>query len=257
MKTIVFMLSTSLIFAARASNQVAQGEVLSAIKCQTEVQKILTAHGSNSSWLRAIDNDRTKVYRTPTKVFGEWIELKYDQTQFPTLTMVNDSRFEVFTFKTNQCEAKGEITKSKRTDTFLQKGEKANYFTDADLGKAMKEHDTGMVYLWSPGMVYSMKEVETFRKTAKKLKLKMIEVMDPATSIDHAQKMTKQYNAKFLNLKNDSVELAMRNGMTHFPTTFVFSHGKLSHRSLIGVFDEKSLEAEIKTELAVLNLGVL
>lgn len=191
-----------------------------------------------------------KSYRSPSTQFGVWNELRFteDKTQVKLFRIGPDRVQTVQWDKSCKKTSKEEVSFIKKR---LQ--QKEAWFSDKDLQNVLKKNKKGIVYLWSPGMVYSMKEYNVFKNYAQKNKLAFIPVLDDKAGRANANAAADQYKFEPGARKMASVELIQRSGSAHFPRTFVFSNNKISREPLLGVMPEKTLAKLVTQELKALE----
>lgn len=101
-------------------------------------------------------------------------------------------------------------------------------FDDVALARALKRHKAGIIYLWSPGMIYSRRYRTDFAAAAKKLGIAFIPVLDPRAPRGEG-------------LRLNSVELFLRDVTNHYPTTVYFRDGEIL-ATMIGVRPRAEIE---------------
>lgn len=221
-------------------------------RCALAFQRQARKFSPDNLWTRSVGAGEI-IYRVPTKKIGAWLELKIDEAFNLSLSKVDDSGFETWRADWPSCALASKKIRFSRKEIFSDGSGHIKYFTDYELEKILKTGESGLIYLWSPGMVYSVQYIETFREIAKKLNLRFVEVMDPNVKTGFANEFLKKAKRELATVKNDSIELSMRNGQTHFPTTFVFSNGHLAREPITGVYNSEQLESAIKRNLMVLR----
>lgn len=217
--------------------------------CAKEVKAKLAEWNSTSQWQRQVDPATgAQSYRSPTKTFGTWVEVQ----KHPAKSVVMAMSAKGLTAVTYEKSCEPIATTKKYEALSAEKGGK-HYFTDMDLVNLVNSKKSGMIYVWSPGMVYSVDEFQTFKNTAKKLGLQFTVVMDPYADQKYARQIAQQRKLPLDDKRVESVELLMRNMGVHFPMTLVYHKGQLSRNPIIGVMHAPQLEKELRSQIAALN----
>ena len=216
----------------------------SSLRCRTDVTADLEKAGSLGKWQRIVDPELGwRAYRSPTKQLGHWVELQHDPEGVPKLVYYEPNQSWAVDFG-KLCERKKSTLKA------LNAATGGGTFTDKDLASLLTSKRSGIIYVWSPGMVYSMKEMRLFQDFAKKYKIEFVPIVDekyPANVVEKAIQTHSLPKSKALN----AVELAVR-GIAHYPTTFVFANGKISLRPIYGVKEGDELKVTVASRLAEL-----
>lgn len=255
------ILKSLIIFLAALSYQSAYGQVSFIPKpfgpstpCQKQVEKFLKNEFSGNliSWERVIDEDsQTQVYRA-SRDLGHWYELQISAASAPKVFYLSEKQNKDFVWNKKTCalsQSEGRGLMFNEQTGIAQDSS----FTDADLQKAISSGKSGIIYVWSPRMVYSVTEFRVFRDVAKKLKVDFIPVLDPSVSDGEARSAAKSVQAEFKGRRLASVDLYMRNSTLHFPTVFVYGNGKINSRRVVGVLPPEGLEITLKQWMKELN----
>lgn len=196
-------------------------------------------------WSREVDtNSVTSTFRASRDI-GEWYELQISDIDAPKLIYLSDKKTKDFVWDSKTC--KFETVEGAGLVLFKQdKKHPVDSFTDADLKKILaKKSNKGIIYVWSPRMVYSVTEFRMFRDVAKKKKIEFTAVLDPVVDVKEAAAAAKKVHADFRGRKMASVDLYMRNATLHFPTVYVYANGKVNSHRLIGVLPAAGLSMSI------------
>ena len=222
-------------------------EPLFSMSCRNDIEKVLKKHQSKDRWVRTIDPQTgVLAFRTPTKEIGQWLEIQ----TFPNpYVFFFESKFtKVYQWSGKDCTILNDTT-NKPLD-FL--GSKKKGFTDEVLKNYVESDAPAMIYIWSPAMVYSMKEMSVFRKVAKEMDLQFIPLLDFGENSEEAKKLISGYEPDLEIKKVQSVELYMREGTTHFPSTYIAGYGRISNR-IFGVMPAEDLKEQVNDELAFIK----
>lgn len=219
------------------------------IPCEKYVVETVQAEfaGKNPEWHRVIDADSmTKTFRAAKKT-GQWYELHIAERNEAKLFYISSEKSKDYIWNTKSC-AKPEVREGRGLVLFEQdKKRPIDSFTDQDLAKLLETKAKGIIYLWSPKMVYSMTEFRLFRDVAKKKNLDFIAVLDPSVDLKEAKAAAKKINVDFKGRKLASVDLYMMEGTLHYPSVFVFGNGKINPHRMIGVLPAETLSQYIDT----------
>lgn len=214
-------------------------------KCKPATLQELSKYGSQNLWKEyASEKKQFRTFRSPTKTFGTWIEIQIFKQTSPKLAIINNLITREITLN-NSCASSEKINPGLDFQ-ITQSAAPATWLNDEVLQKIIKHNPKGLIYIWSPGMSFSAKYYKHFQTVAEKLKIKFIPVIDPNANIASVNKAQKVYGLPESTLKLNSVEIYMREVMTHFPTTLLFKNGKLSHRPIVGVMEVDQLEHRVR-----------
>lgn len=249
------------------SYQSAQGQTLliptpfrAPIPCQKQVSAFLKNEFSKDGiqWERVVDQDsQTQVYRA-SRDLGHWYELQVSEKNPPKIFYISSKLNKNFEWNKKTCamtqsEGRGLMFKQETAGARPADSAPESFFTDSDLKNLVASGKSGVIYVWSPRMVYSVTEFRVFRDVAKKLNIEFVPVLDPFVHESEARGAAKSVQAEFKGRRLASVDLYMRNSTLHFPTVFVYGNGKINSRRVIGVLPPEGLEITFKEWLKELN----
>ena len=221
------------------------------VTCETQVDKFLGTQNVGL-WTRIVDPAPHGLgYRTSTGTHGKWVEFHQFADGRAHVFIVTGQKVVSHFWNGKDCKAKIQESPGPAVLS-AQEAKGKRYFFDKDLKAVLDSKKSGLVYVWSPGMVYSMKHYQDFKTAAKKMKIDFIPLMDPSWDQKSAKTLTSFYNMPLEDRRVASVELTMRNATIHFPSSFVYANGHIGER-IIGVYTPDLLEAEIKKELSFLT----
>lgn len=237
------------------------------LKCQNELQNHLRGLFSKEpKWDRTVDiSFDTQAFRASEKL-GEWYELYAAEGKTPKINLVSTKRGIEYSWN-NACELS---TKAISGFEFFKQNKKKpiDSFSDEDLEQALKTNKTGVIYVWSPRMVYSVTEFSRVRALVLKRGYEFIPVLDHSADVQEAKEAMKTLEKEIkINLaglqrrptsvdsykKLNSVELYMRNSSLHFPTIYIYSKGQLHPRRIIGVLTDSGLDLAMSEWLGELK----
>jgi len=241
---IVFVL---LGFAAAAQASVSLPADLPKLACGDAVEKLLSEWEVASDWRRQVDpGPGGRTYRSPTQKFGVWIELQAQANGSSEAYRISASGVVRVGWNPKNCEPH-------LTTTNSVKPEPGRMFTDKDLKTLLDSQGRGLIYVWSPGMVYSVRFMKDVEKVAKKHGLKVSMIVDPHLGADRARRILASTGIKREDPRLESVELLARNFATHYPTAIVYAKGKLSERELIGAYSNEEFDELVSADLKKLG----
>ncbi len=225
-----------------ASNSFAKTRmpINSTSKCEKQITEKLTELKSNEAWIRISDTKAGhKTFRSTTQVFGEWVEVVIGKS--PTLYLVTPKGIKEFSWNTQTCDMS--VSSAFEIDSnYINVSGPA--FTDVDLKSFLDKKENVIIYTYSPKMTYSIKYMEKMSEVAKKLGYKFIPILDPTIKIEEAAPLVpKKLNIKVQ--KSASVEILMRQMLTHFPASLVLHNGKILDPFIFGVMSKEEFEQQI------------
>lgn len=221
---------------------------LSSISCGVVIEKTLKTLKSTDKWIETV-NPQLGIFafRSPTEEMAKWVEIQSFPN--PYLFYFEPHKSKVFQWNGKTCAPL--INSETKPFSFLRKSD-VHSFTDEKLQKLVNDKKNSMIYIWSPTMVYSMSEMATFKKVAKELDLNFVPVLDFNESLDVAKKLISGYKPEIEMQKFQSLELFMREGTIHFPSTYLVGNKNISPR-IFGVLTAELLRARVYKELALFN----
>lgn len=168
------------------------------------------------------------VFTSPTSQIGVWTEVhlsRYDELEVlrvdagSTLTV----RFG------SDCATELEATTRETTSP------DPHVLTDADLADLLREHQAGVVFVWSPHMPLSPLSLLQMREAAKRRDLPVFGVLDPFANEQAAHEAAEEHDLPEDDLRRlQSLELIMRNMTVHYPSAYVFRDGRLIGHMRLG-----------------------
>lgn len=232
-----------LIFLFYLNSHAAVQTDLKAKTCLTPMHKLLESYGSQNQWVPAAPREsNTFLFRSPTKNIGQWVEIETTASE-----ALHKVRF------LSQDISKQHIFNEDCSQTFVEKKQaqtpKQNEFYDQDLRKLVNSSRDTLIYLWSPKMVYSVKNSAVFVDVAKKLGLNFVSLVEPNTSKHLMENELKNQFSYLGTMQNKSFDLHMRGAAVHYPSIIIVSHKKLSREPIVGVYTEGLLIAKILSQM--------
>lgn len=229
-------------------NRTPQSLQLQIKKCYPQFLVANMMRDSDQKWIeQAPTQAGAKTYRSPTRHFGRWLEVTIDASGAPTLYEVTNQGATSVTFD-SECRPQSKNMQALNFEK-LEHDSLAKWMDDQKLKDLISSGKSGLIYVWSPEMVYSAKYYRWFRDTAKEMGLKFIPILDPRCKLTDVDKMSKLYGIEPDQQKLNSVELYMRNLTVHYPTSLVFKKGQLSDEPIVGVMPKDQLKMQILYQL--------
>lgn len=216
---------------------------LTTMPCSNEIEKVLTKLESTDKWVETVNPQQgVLAFRSPTKKLAKWVEIQSFEN--PYLFYFETDKTKVMQWDSKTCATI--VNSESKPLEFLRKH--SSNFTDENLQSLIEAKKLSMIYIWSPTMAYSMSEMGVFRKVAETMEINFVPVLDfyddPATS----KKLLSGYKQDIKIQKFQSLELYMREGTIHFPSTYIVGKGKIS-RKIQGVLTPELLIESINGEL--------
>ncbi len=216
-------------------------------KCRKVLEKTLKKNASKDNWVRTVDPQKdVQAFRSPTENLGTWVEIQTFEN--PYLFVFSPDKSHVYKFSGKDCS----VLTSTDTKAMNFLNYKGDGFTDLKLKELVKADKPSMIYIWSPDMVYSMSEMSVFKQVAKEQGLQFVPVLDMSQSPEEAKKLSSGHGLNIPMTKLQSVELYMREGNLHFPTTFIVGRNRISDR-VFGVLTPQLLTERVLEEVAAIN----
>lgn len=208
--------------------------------CTKKINSELLHFKSKNEWVEVAPIKLgTRLFRSPTKDFGRWVQLQTGSDGYRLMSATSKMN-ETITLDAD-CK--------KTIQRFNAKRVPASQFRDQDILKIKNSMRPSMIYVWSPGMVYSVRSSDIFAQAAKDLKMNFVSVLDNSADENYARATLKHYNVKNLSLKkNASLELLMRETLVHFPSVLIVERGQVSRKPIVGVYTSEKLKEKLTVE---------
>lgn len=217
------------------------------LPCRKQIEKVLTKVGSRDRWVRTVDPQKNVfAYRSRTRELAKWVEIQSFPN--PYLFIYETKKTRVYQWDKTGCTV---MSDTDAPALNILSGKK-NSFTDKSIEMLLAKDKRAMIYIWSPTMVYSMKEMHVFKKVAESSGLEFIPVIGSYSSVEEAKKYFAPYKLEIPYQKLNSLELYMREGAIHFPSTFIVANKRISAR-IFGAMPEEELTKAVAVELADLQ----
>lgn len=221
----------------------ASGLNLDGHKCQRSLEILFDKHGVVKNWQQSAPlHPDTDLYRSETKTFGTWVDLELRSKTISRLRVLSQNATLHYFFN-EECSF-----------TTLDKKHSQKFgsddFTDEKLHRIVQGQKGAMIYLWSPRMVYSVKESGIFKKVADQLNLEFVSVVDANVGAEFLAKTVDLKLYPYLKAqKNRSLELLMRGATVHYPSVLISNNQNLSKTPIVGVYNSDLLKAKIYKQM--------
>lgn len=208
--------------------------------CQNQFEKTIFSLKAKNHWFKvAPKNNDVETYRTPTEYLGKWFEVDINLVnRVPNLeySSLASTQYFLFNIADDKCVVKTH-TKLKRVNLDF------NDFSDESL-RNLISLGRGMIYVWSPRMVYSVEHMEAFKKIAKKKRIAFTAIVEASAPqrMLASSFVLKNTHKEDRSRRNFSHELIMRESDIHYPVIFLYSFGHIHPESILGIKTEKELE---------------
>jgi hypothetical protein len=215
-------------------------------KCRPQVVQVLDTWETQRAWSRFLSPGARLVYRTPTKKIGTWIELRLEADGTIELLRLSPHSRTRILWDRLKCSPKLSSAAIPRDEKRLK-----DAFDDKYFETLASRNESGVLYLWSPHMPYSLKGWDPVSRAAKQLNLPVFPVLDPHASPALLAEMPAEFNAlKAASRRLESWELIQRGVGAHYPTTVLFSKGRVVGPVFPGVKSEGQYVEFFKEYLA-------
>ncbi len=209
--------------------------------CKKEIIKIVSKIGVKEEWIRiAESHEGTFIFRAPTKKFGSWVEIH--SGPHPMLLTFSNKKTRRQVWQKDSCKVKE--LKDLAPLKFLTRKAK-NSFRDQELSKLINSKKPTLIYIWSPSMIYSFRQMKDFITAAKETGVNFLPLHDNEEPIKFVKAALKHAKLNINTRPMVSLELIMRGADLHYPASFVVGKGKISEK-IFGVKPVDFLVDDIK-----------
>jgi len=215
-------------------------------KCRKQVIEVLDTWEPERLWKTFLSPNSQAVHRTPTRKIGTWIEMRFQPGGGVELIRLSPTSNVRIAWDSRRCAPKLSAAAVRRDEKRL-----SDAFDDSYFESIAAENPEGVLYVWSPHMPYSLKGWDPVQKAAKKLGLALFPILDPHASALLLSEMPAEFNLlKATSRRLESWELIQRGVGAHFPTTVLFSRGRVVGPVFPGVKSEGQYVEFFKEYLA-------
>ncbi len=246
MRSLAFVLTWVGLLIPETAGAEGQDALLDGHKCRKQVIEVLDTWEPERLWKKFLSPDSQAVHRTPTRKIGTWIELRFQTDGGVELIRLSPTSNVRIAWNSRRCAPKLSAAAVQRDEKRL-----TGTFDDPYFEAIAAENPDGVLYVWSPHMPYSLKGWEPVQKAAKKLGLPIFPILDPHASPLLLSEMPSEFNLlKATSRRLESWELIHRGVGQHFPTTVLFSRGRVVGPVFPGVKSEGQYVEFFKEYLA-------
>lgn len=193
-----------------------------AAQCAREASALTARLAPSPRWT-ALPASRlhARVSGTPTATIGTWLVKNDYPDGHVELVLRAIDEANLFTWEQPDCRLQHA---SRKINTLVP----AHPFTDSDLRELVAGKKAGLVYAWSPNMPLSEDSVRDIAEAAKSMGLELTYVADPNVAAALVEHMAKRDGLDIGKPKQmHSLELAMLGMHMHYPSTLVYSDGRI------------------------------
>lgn len=218
-------------------------EAVKNLKCKTNAFKVLDKLSTNYEWRKIIKTNAFEVYRSPLGKIGNWVELIIGEKT--ELRKIANGKILLFSWNGSECiETKNDLG----VVTAFENVPYKNSFTDSHLNKLLSKRKKYFLYVWSPGMVYSGKRHNQFKRVAERMGYTFVSLADENFSKDIIRGNAKANNITDQFQGFHSFDLLMREAGLHYPVSFIIESGKITRFPIVGVYSPEHLAHRIMLE---------
>ena len=197
-------------------------QILDNVRCKPQMQKQLQDWKMTGEWVKQASggNDQVRL-ETPTLKFAQWIRVDVKGNE-PRLALLQALSFSEVSFD-QQCRPSLSLSTHPDPKVF------AGRFTDKELYAELQAHkQKGMIYTWSPNMVWSIEGINEIKSVAKKMNIPLTVLVSPQADAQLISELVKSGKVKAADTqKHSSVELIMRGISLHDPSLLIWKNGQL------------------------------
>lgn len=224
MKLLLLLLTTSA-FAAVPGPLFTRSEkeIINSLRCQKQVKDVLKEWRYTAEWSKHLSPEENEgvVLNSPTKTFASWVSLKV-KNQEVSMELVRPMAVKRISFNLS-CQPETEVQFPKPTYSLK------NRFTDEELKNFIDKNQTGLIYVWSTGMPWSVEGIKHIRDAAKELNVPVKVVMSPLSDQRTVDQLLKENKiTKEDTEMHASLEFVMRGMTIHDPSVISFKNHQLT-----------------------------
>jgi hypothetical protein len=191
-------------------------------------------------WRRIRSDGVGPAFQIPRKKIGHWLQiLKLNEGTYQ-LKEISPEQTLISTV-----DAKCQVRQQRKIAHKREKNTHANAFTDESLSRILATNT--LIYIWSPAFVNSWPALKSAERVAKLNGLNFLPLLsDKAGERWLASARLSHKIPKHHQTLNQSVELEMRADLSHAPTMFVISQGRVQEPYFTGVYSAPILHRELR-----------
>jgi hypothetical protein len=184
-------------------------EILETLRCKPQVQKQLQDWKMTGEWVKQAAGG------------NEWVRVDVKGSE-PRLALLSALALSEVSYDP-QCRPTLDLSTHPNPKVFVGR------FTDKELYAELQAHkQKGMIYTWSPNMVWSIEGIKEIKSVAKKMNIPLTVVVSPQADVKAIKELVKSGKVKEADTqKHSSVELMMRGFSLHEPSLLIWKNGQL------------------------------
>lgn len=231
--------------------------------CQRPVEQYLKENKVTVDLLKWSESGssghNSRVFRAPLGEVGSWLQIEVKNANHP------DKQILIGILKNGRVEKTAQWSDSKCSKSDTQSGTQSleklyaipNFqvekteiaFDDQAFSDLVRSGKSGMIYVWSPRMGYSVTDFGRFQKAAKRAGIEFVSVVSDQVPQDEAIKALHTRKLEYSRRKLASVDLYMRGATLHFPSVFIYANKKIHPNRIIGIFKKDDLNLLLSSAL--------
>lgn len=197
----------------------------------------------------------SRVFRAPLGEIGSWLQVEVKNALRP------DQQVSMGNLKNGRVE-KSVVWKDSKCSKFEPRAQEKLYsiptfqvekseiaFDDQAFSDLVQSGKSGMIYVWSPRMVYSVTDFGRFQQAAKAAGLEFVSVVSDQVPQDEAALALKTRSIEYSKRKLASMDLYLRGATLHFPSVFIYANKKVHSNRIIGIYKKDDLNILISGAL--------
>lgn len=217
-------------------------QILDSVRCKPQMQKQLQDWKMSGEWVKQAfgnGNDQVRL-ETPTLKFAQWIRVEVKGTE-PRLALLQATSLSEVTYD-QQCRPSLSLSTHPNPKVFEGR------FTDKELLAKIRASKTkGMIYTWSPNMVWSVEGIAEIKSVAKKMNIPLTVLLSPKADPQAVSELVKKGKVSAADTQmHSSVELIMRGSTLHDPSLLIWKNGQLERWARPGYESAKLYENWLK-----------
>ncbi len=197
-------------------------EILETLRCRPQLQKQLQDWKMTGEWVKQASggNDQVRL-ETPTLKFAQWVRVDVKGSE-PRLALLSALSLSEVSYDP-QCRPTLDLSTHPNPKVF------AGRFTDKELyAKLQANKQKGMIYTWSPNMLWSIEGIKEIKSVAKKMNIPLTVLVSPQADAQQIGELVKSGKVQVADTqKHSSVELIMRGISLHDPSLLIWKNGQL------------------------------
>jgi len=218
------------------------------LACPTQLYSVLEKWEAPTKWLEDTrDASGTLSLRSATEDPQIFLKLVLNSER-TTIIRWDSKKADVIQWqKEEQCQPHFQLIRFNN--------EKPKDFTDHQLDQMLaqsaKQNNSGLIYVWSPNMRYSIEGFSEAEKVCQELGVQFIPLLDPMANMKQATLIAnrEKWSASSL-VRLEADQLMARNMLNHFPSFIVYSKGRISGSARLGYDKSAVLKSFLRQSMS-------